>query len=286
MLGVAMLYGAVQHAYAGDQKSQLQAAYPAGVVKPAFFDKQGITVTGYQKGASGLNVWQVEKGSTKTVFYTTADNKTLISGIFWDAESGANLSDAYIPDSAKLSPDAAVVPQERVELQAANSGPSKISAAISGISKLTGITEGKAAPDKTLYIIFDPRCPYCHGAYTKTREYVKKGGTIKWIPTTVLGQSGDGATLVADILQSKDPVAAMAKTIGKKGRGAAFPNVETMKALRENEEYFFAAFDANPSLGQPGVPVAFFETQAGKPQMVVNVDDPVLLSNILKDIKK
>lgn len=250
---------------------------PAGVVKPAFFDKQGIRVLGYQKGASGLNIWQVEKGATKTVFYSTPDNKTLMSGVLWEADSGKNVSDAYITSDMIAS----VAPQTPV----GTGTPGKPSEAIAGLSALTGIKEGKASIDKTLYIVIDPRCPYCHNVYNKTRAFVKAGGTIKWLPSTVLGDNASGARLVAEVLEAKDPVRSLASVIGKK-TGGIQPSAQTMKVIAENEAYFYAAFQRNKSAGQPGVPVAFFETKDGSPQMVSNLDDDELLKRIFTDIKK
>lgn len=270
-------------------------ALPAGVVKPAFFDKQGIKVLAHQKGAGGLNVWTVERGPTKTVLYTTPDNKVLLSGVLWDASSGVNLSDTFISDDMRVAPgdrpalaSPAPVAQEPsfVAKVAQVFSPSKISAPIKGVATLKGIKEGRAPDDKTLYIFFDPRCPYCASVYRKTRDYVKKGGTIKWVPVVILGDRVNGSSLIADTLQASNPPAVLGSVMGSRGSGSTKPNAATTKALEENEAYFFAAFDANKGAGPAGVPVAFFETKDGAPQMVSGIDDDVLLNRILMDIKK
>lgn len=249
-------------AYAAEQTP------PKGVVKPQFFDKQGIKVLGYQKGPGGLNVWQVERNGVRTTFYTTPDNKALISGVVWDAVTGANLSDALIPNVAQAASDGGV-PE-----------------AIKGIDTLVGVKEGKGSMEKTLYIIFDPRCPHCHAVFRKTRQYVAQGGTIKWIPVTVLGQSTEGARLVADVLQSPNPIQALGAIVAGKRNGERQPSAATSRAIAENEAYFFAAFDRNKSAGTAGVPVAFFMTKDGSPQMVSGVDDDLLLQQIFTDIRK
>lgn len=249
---------------------------PPGVVKPQFFDKQSIKVISYQKTSSGLNVWQVEKGLTKTIFYTTQDNKVLMSGVLWDAATGVNLSDVYIP--------IAVVDAATEKPVLGNFSHDKPSDAIVSVSSLVGIKEGRGAIDKTLYIIFDPRCPHCDAVYKNTREFVKNGGSIKWIPCTVLGNLANGAAIVAGILESKDMVAALASAMGRQSVGKN-PSTSTLKAIAANEAYFFAAFEHNRSAGAAGVPVAFFEKQSGEPQMVGSIDDPELLPRILRDIK-
>lgn len=257
---------------------------------PAFFAKQGIKVLSYQKGAGGLNVWQVQRGSTKTVLYTSPDNKVLMSAVLWDAATGSNISDGYITQDMLVTPtDAAALtgtPQATPEIIPTGS-PTKMSEAIKGVASLTGVKEGNASADKTLYIMFDPRCKYCHNVYQKTRDFVKAGGTIKWIPTTVLGDSAGGASLVADVLQASNQRGAMAAVMGNaRPSSSTKPSDATRKAIAENEAYFFAAFEKNKGAGMAGVPVAFFETKNGSPQMVGGVDDDVLLAKIFSDIKK
>lgn len=268
-----------------------QTAAVAQPEPPAFFAKQGIKVLSYQKAAGGLNVWQVQRGGTKTVFYTSPDNKVLMSAVLWDAATGVNLSDNYITRDMLVMPSDVPAltgtPQALPDMTPTGT-LTKMSQEIKGVATLYGIKEGKAAADKTLYIMFDPRCKYCHNVYQKTRAFVKAGGTIKWIPTTVLGDSYGGSSLVADIAQASNPLAALASTLSTPPRasGAARPNEATKKAIAENEAYFFAAFKMNKGAGEAGVPVAFFETKNGSPQMVGGVDDEALLAKIFSDIKK
>lgn len=250
----------------------------AGVVVPPFFEKQGITVLSYEKGPSGLNVWRVERNGARTVFYTTADNKTLISGIMWDAKSGENLSDRFITADVQSA-------QPQPTVDASQFSPGKVPDAIKGIDNLAGVKEGKAGMDKTLYIMFDPRCPHCHMTYKKTRQFVASGGTIKWIPVGVLGNPSEAAAMTAGILQASNPAQALAAAMAGNNPRAT-PDARTQKALAESEAYFWAAFDRNKAAGTPGVPVAFFTTKQGVPQMVGGVDDDILLQQILTEMRK
>lgn len=246
----------------------LALSVQAQTVKPEFFEKAGIKVVSSQVGPSGLTVWRVEKAGTQTVFYTTSDGKTLMSGVLWDAKTGANLSDAFIPDAA------------------AKKSQSGIPDAIRDIDTLVGFKEGKGPAARTLFIMFDPRCPHCHNVFKKTRAFVSSGGTIKWIPLTILGRKEEGAKLVADILQSGSSQKVFAEIMsGSRRIGSTSPNQGTLKAIVENEAYFFSAFDAHPDAGTAGVPVAFFMQRDGRPQMVAGIDDDALLSQIMKDMK-
>ena len=254
-------------------------AVPSGVVKPAFFETQGITVLSFEKGPSGLNIWKVEHNGVKTVFYTTSDNKTLISGVMWDTKTGANLSDKFI------TPDILSAVQAPPAVDPNQYSPGKVPDAIRGVDALTGIREGKGGIDKTLYVMFDPRCPHCQAVHKKTRQFVASGGTIKWIPVTVLGRPDEGARLVADILQSSDQLQALVAVMGGRRQGAQ-PDAKTPKIIAENEAYFWSAFDLNKAAGNAGVPVAFFMSQKGLPQMIGGIDDDILLQQILTDMKK
>lgn len=251
---------------------------------PAFFDAQGIKVLSSQKGPGGLTAWKVEKGTVKTVFYTTADDKVLISGVLWDAKTGANLSDAFLTADVVGTAPAAEPAAPKVAPAAA---PGQIPEALKGIDRLVGVKEGKGSVEQTLYIIFDPRCPHCHAVYSKTRQFVASGGTIKWIPATVVGRQSS-VPFVAYVLQDQNPVRAlsMVMTLGDKAPVAAKPTGETLKAIAENESYFWAAFDRNPGAGAAGVPVGFFLTKAGVPQMVGELDNDALLQRIIADMKR
>ncbi|RXF38773.1 hypothetical protein EG864_15845, partial [Enterococcus faecalis] len=104
-----------------------------------------------------------------------------------------------------------------------------------------GVKEGKGGIADTLYIIVDPRCPYCRKAYNITREYVKKGYTIKWIPTVALGDPANGLPLAATILQSKDKDV-VERVLGKHEQIRTQPTKETEEALRTSLAFMFAAF--------------------------------------------
>jgi len=302
---VSLLVLACSSAYAD---SLLPLNLPSGVTVPPFFAKQGIEVMSYQKGAGGLHVWYVKRGATKTVLYTTPDNKVLLSAVLWDSATGQNVSNVYItPDLVISNADrnllssipvaAASLPATTPAAQAVPAAtksqdgysPNKPSDAIKGIATLAGIKEGKADIDKTLYIMFDPRCPYCHSVYKKTRQWVARGGSVKWIPTTVLGNKGQAAKLVASIMQASNPVfelSLMMTDPSRSKQNGVAANGATMKLIDENEAYFFSAFEKNAGAGPAGVPVAFFDTKAGMPQMVAGIDDDKLLSQIFSDIKK
>lgn len=61
---------------------------------------------------------------------------------------------------------------------------------IKDLESLGGFKEDESiSPKKTLYVFYDPTCPGCHTIFKASQKqlYTKHGITIKWIPTTILG---------------------------------------------------------------------------------------------------
>jgi thiol:disulfide interchange protein DsbG len=277
-------------------------ALPVGVVEPAFFGAHGIRVLNWQRGVGGLNVWQVDRNGMQTVFYSTPDNKTLISGVLWDAATGAVQSDAYITTAMAAPENVARINGAAGVIEAVNAQPAvqtpaqstvqapaaagEVTQSISGVAALTGVKEGRGSAAKTIYIMFDPRCPHCRNVYENSRDFVQHGGTIKWLPVTVLGDSADGLNRVAAIIQAKDPLSAMNVVEHSAMIGPQNVLPSTVSAVGANEAYFWAAYNRNPGAGTPGVPVAFFQDRNGAPQMVSDIDDPALLKRIFEEMGK
>jgi len=258
---------------ASEQKMQGQEGLdPAAVVA-----RYGKIVDRRPVGVGGLTAWTVEKGGRKVVLYTTADTQAIFMGVVWDAMTGRNLSDQFIPRNT----DVTVTEQLSVRAAAAFDGKftGTIPESMKAVDSLAGVKEGNGGIADTLYIIFDPRCPYCRKAYNNTREYVKRGYTIKWIPVVALGDPDNGLPLAATILQSKDRNM-LDRVLGKHEQIKTQPTKETEEALNTNLAFMFAAFEQNGGR-QAGVPVAFFlDHRTGKPRMTTGVSEMVVLEDI------
>ncbi|KRB40314.1 hypothetical protein ASD94_17450 [Acidovorax sp. Root70] len=249
-------------------------------------------------------MWTLISKSGKTVkLYTTADGKALVSGVVWNLESGANVSESAALPMPMPGGDpsyGARLPQVVAPAAPTNNlvtgkystpsafdgkAPSQIPEAIKLVDGLAGFKEGKGGPADTLYIIIDPRCPYCRSAYLKTREHVAKGMTIKWIPTAALGRPEQGLPLATTILRSKDP-AVLERVLGKHESIATEPAQADVAALNNNLDFMFEAFKQNnePS---PGVPVAFFvDRRSGKARMMMGLSEQAVIDDILGNPKK
>jgi hypothetical protein len=236
-------------------------------------------------GAGGLTAWMVEKNARRVVLYTTADGQAIISGLVWESASGRNLSESFVPGaSAPVPPRERAAPglhQSSASVTTASPaalvGPysGTIPESIKAIDSLAGIKEGHGGPTDTLYVIFDPRCPYCRQAYNITRPYVQHGFTIKWIPTLALGNTVQGMGFAATVIQAKPKEQAemLHRVLGNKEEINSVPTPATQEALARNLIFFFSAFKNNRA-SQPGVPAAFFlDKRTGQPRMMTGISE-------------
>ncbi|WP_255326960.1 hypothetical protein [Pseudomonas juntendi] len=258
--------------------------------------RYGQIVSARPVGLGGLTAWTVEKNGHQVVLFSTPDSAVLFTGVAWNAETGSNISDAFLPGAAQaaaaLPPAAAaaapsVAPQmspvEKPDVReaAAMDGSFKgaIPESMKTVDALAGIKEGEGGIGDTVYIIIDPRCPYCRQAYNLTRAYAAKGHSIKWIPSAALGNPADGVPLAATLLQAKDPKV-LARVLGQHEQVRSEPSPETVEQLSTNLAFLFAAFEHNGK-EQAGVPAAFFiDHRTGKPRMMTGLSQAVVLEDI------
>lgn len=258
--------------------------------------RYGRIVSARPVGLGGLTAWTVEKNGHQVVLFTTPDSAVLFTGVAWNAETGSNISDAFLPGVAQavVAPPAAApvaaapaapkmspVEAPNVREAAAMDGTFKgaIPESMKTVDSLAGIKEGKGGIGDTVYIIIDPRCPYCREAYNLTRAYAAKGHSIKWIPSAALGNPADGVPLAATILQTKDQKM-LARVLGNHEQVRSEPSPETVEQLSTNLAFLFAAFEHNGK-EQAGVPAAFFiDHRTGKPRMMTGLSQAVVLEDI------
>ena len=251
--------------------------------------RYGTIVAKQLKPTVGLTAWTVERAGTQIVLYTTAPEAgkavAVIAGVVWD-ERGQDIAKLASATGLQSSVQGAaliptkVVPQTITTPSAAMSGAfaGELPPAMHTVDALQGVKEGEGGIGDTVYVIIDPRCPYCQKAYDLTRPYVAQGRTIKWIPTAALGDKANGVPIAATILQATDP-AVLARVLGKHEQIKSQPTPESEKALELNLAFMFAAFEQNG--GKAGVPVAFYvDHRTGRPQMMTGLSDEAVLEDI------
>jgi hypothetical protein len=255
----------------------------------ALMQRYGNVLDRRPVGAGNLTAWTVVKNGRTVILYTTGDGQAIISGVVWESATGRNLSDQFVTGVPNVKPPlggsvAAVNAPAPTAMSAALVGKysGSIPESIKTIDSLAGVKEGNGGQADTLYVIFDPRCPYCRKAYSETREYIKRGFTIKWIPTVALGNPAQGLPLAATVLQAKpgQQAEALRRVLGNHEEIPSTPTKATEEALSRNLDFFFAAFKNN-GVEQAGVPAAFFlDKRTGKPRMMTGISEPAVIEAI------
>jgi len=263
--------------------------------------RYGRIVNARPVGLGGLTAWTVEKNGHQVVLFSTPDSAVLFTGVAWNAETGTNISDAFLPGvapaaaaapatplpatpavvaapaAALMSPVEAANVREAAAMDGSYTGD--IPESMKTVDSLAGVKEGKGSIGDTVYIIIDPRCPFCREAYNLTRAYAAKGHSIKWIPSAALGNPADGVPLAATLLQAKDQKT-LERVLGRHEPIRSEPSPQTVEQLSTNLAFLFAAFENNGKQ-QAGVPAAFFiDHRTGKPRMMTGLSQAVVLEDI------
>ncbi|KMO23420.1 hypothetical protein QR78_04460 [Methylobacterium indicum] len=137
------------------------------------------------------------------------------------------------------------------------------------LSKLASVVDAPAGtPEGQIAtIFFDPRCPYCHAAFTALHGRI----AARWVPVVVLGDPEGGNRMAAGILSATDRVAALKAAFETKGANPAAFSAEIAKKLDENKEAFASIFAASPAL-RPGVPTMFVPRPDGRLAIMVGYE--------------
>lgn len=132
-------------------------------------------------------------------------------------------------------------------------------------------------PKKTIYVFYDPTCPGCHAVFDASRKkiHLKDGLTMKWIPTTVLGDepSSVGAAIYGLTASSEKEQA----DIFSLNKPSGEFNEKNTKAVAKNNEYLKVYSSLNT--GILAVPTVIYVNQEkGDVTVSYNIpDDPYLL---------
>lgn len=207
-----------------------------------------LTILKEFPAASGLTGWVVAptaKGAGPAgkplVMYTTADGKTLITGmpVLVD-EAGRNLSAVY---------DELHVPKP------------DFSATYDKLKTAKTLNLGKQG-EKPVFVFFDANCVYCHFLSKAAMPYIDAGADVRFVPVAFLKQ--DSAGKAAALFAAQDPRAAILENDAK-FRAGGIAAVEVSPEIR-------AALDANSAMmaeiGATGTPAVLYRDAEGKTRMI------------------
>lgn len=207
---------------------------------------------------------------------------------------GAKKQDSASAETAVKTQPAAQTPvtaqvngQDRVGM-AIGEFKGEVPKVIGLLDNLKGFKEDPSVkPEDTVYIIYDPRCPYCHGLFEKIHNEIdlkQKKITVKWLPSVALGAKGDNDPVIA-----RAAYGFVAKSLEEFSNSFAnkpipeFKVTDQMKVdLNDNLEFLYEA--SNRTFGESAsksVPAVFFlDKQTGVPQMMYGASEDTVFKNI------
>lgn len=148
------------------------------------------------------------------------------------------------------------------------------------LGQATSLIDGEAGADRPVFILFDPRCPYCHQAF----EALHGKTAIRWVPVSYLADQANGEALAAAILAAPDPFDKM-REIFRTRSGGVRVDAETGRRLNENFLTLagFLADLQRSGMSAPGVPLMFIPLQSGGVEIrsgYARGDDAIILKTL------
>ncbi len=207
--------------------------------------------------SNNIYAWLYEKNGKTLVLYNTPDEKFFFEGSIYKMQSKELISNKYIKESLNFaSPEfrnkvlglRSTPPQPQAQNITYENGlmnlkwkGSNIPEALSLLDSMSGVTQGKGKAQDTLYVFYDPRCPWCHRTFNTLQDYIKKGYTVKWLPTVALGKTDEAFALASAPLQNpKLLTPSFDKTaVAKK----VIPTKKNLEDLNANMQFLVAYFN-------------------------------------------
>lgn len=238
-------------------------------------------------GSMTANVVRTDNG--QAIVYSTNDGKNLIMGDVYDL-NGKPLFDKLLSEVYNIpmgdNPVAAGAGTGIGQVLGEYTGD--VPEAFTYLESLGGYKEDPSkSPADTVYVIYDPRCPYCHEFFRKTRgiDLKAKGVTIKWLPTTALGQADPGSDV--EKLAAKGLHIQNAEEFEKTfGQNPDTPDIivtdEDRAKLSENLAMLFGSTEELYGPNAPkAVPTAFYlDKQAGLPRLLAGPNEDTAFKTI------
>lgn len=140
------------------------------------------------------------------------------------------------------------------------------------------------APADTVYIVYDPRCPYCEALLDKisTIDLKEKQITVKWLPSLALGNEDSAKSLAAAGLEAKTKEDFIATFRNNYDTSKIKVTQAHEDAFNENMALLFEASDQTFGEDHPkAVPAVFFIDKAtGAPNMMYGASEDSVFKQI------
>lgn len=305
------------------QQSQTDHIQKGANLVSRFGDIEKTLIIKPNDGQPEIIAWLLKNGGRKFVVFSNSETNYLWAGNTWDSIDGKSLTGSVdvnfmekngVPYNAvkqpeklpnaqdgDISPEPANIPTtskseaatttQTFVMQGKWTGP--VPDIIQQLDKLAGVREGNSPPQDTVYLFFDPRCPYCHQAYRATRKAVQQGFSIKWIPTDVLGEppgQPSGMRLASGILDSNSldvlqliltaPRSKLMEYDQKMPVPSQNPDVLS-KQVKTNNDFLMSVFENHPEIEKKGVPAGLMlDHNTGRPRLVMGLSESEVIDYV------
>lgn len=206
---------------------------------------QGLDIVREFPVGTSLRGWVVSHQGKDLIVYTTLDGEFLINGVLLDAQ-GQDLTEAH--QKAWLS-----LPgwDDLANTSYVTESSTRVSEA------------GEPVTENTLYLFFDPNCPFCHLAWMALQPYRAAGLEVRWIPVAYL--KPDSRNRAAALLNA--PVSSQALLLERNMQNFGQPLPELDHTPNEQQrQQLQANMDLMQSLGINGTPGWAWLDEAGEMQ--------------------
>lgn len=267
----------------------------------------GEVISRHEVPNSTMTAWYIKVKDTgeNALFFTTRDGKTMAGGTLWDTATGepitADLAAKMIADNPELATGEVAGDSGAPQATASASQPDMTPGQAIGkwdgevpkvfevLDTLGGFKEDPSiAPEDTIYLLYDPRCPYCTEFLKKSRniDLKAKGVTIKWLPSVALGVQGEDDPVIAQAAFGlvATNIDDFMKSFGNGGSAKKVDTVtqDQIEALDANLSLLYEA--SNRTFGEDSpkaVPAAFYmDKRNGSPRMVYGAQEDNILVSI------
>lgn len=140
------------------------------------------------------------------------------------------------------------------------------------------------APADTVYVVYDPRCPYCESLFDKVSnvDLKEKQITVKWLPSLALGDTPEARATSAAGIDAKNIEDFEATFRSDFDTSTVEVTQEHEDAFNANMALLFEASDQTFGKDHPkSVPAVFFIDKAtGAPHMMYGASDDSVFKQI------
>jgi thiol:disulfide interchange protein DsbG len=147
---------------------------------------------------------KTNNNNKKNVAFTDKKSKYLFDGALFSAD-GKNLTQSYteiynnISGATKSSAQKSDEPKNIKKLDRM---------VLADLKKTYPVKQGSPSAKKTLTVIMDPNCPWCHREFLELQPYIESNElSVNWVIVGILKKSSIRKT--ASILSAKDPLQAL-----------------------------------------------------------------------------